>query len=832
MLEETIYLVDGTSLCYRSFFAIKLSTREGFPTGAVYGFYQTLRKIISKYKPVYLGICFDVSRRTFRQEKFKQYKIQRPPSPEGLKVQIPLVKKLIRALGISIIEKEGFEADDIIASLCRKASDDGRSVVIISSDKDLYQLAALKGVAIYNYNKNKLSTRSDFIHEEGFAPELMVDYLGLAGDPTDNIPGARGIGRVWATRLVKEFGTVDNLFRNLDKVNQRIRGILKDQKKNILLSRELAELCFCDLESSWPDLKIRPPDEETMYKIFNELEFKAFLKDLPSPAPDLAIAVNAEIPVRRLAELSRDPLVFSTAKDEIFIFDPAEKCVYTSGLEKLKGILEDAAVKKVSYAFKSELLALRDINMRGIFFDVKIAGYLLDSSLADYSLSCLVSHYLGQHFPEIPHKFTPYFIHKLFVCLSDRLKKDGLWELFSKVEMPLIPVLSQMQTEGVAIDMEILNQLLEEVDKRIIKVKEKVFEAAGRPFNLNSPKQMGGVLFEELKIKPLKKTKTGYSTSEEVLEQLATQHPVAGLILEYRYLNKLNTTYLAPLIEEVEKNKGRLHTQFNQTKAQTGRLSSSSPNLQSIPVKGEFAQRLREAFIPSRPAGYLLSGDYSQIELRILAHLSGDEKLIEAFRNNRDIHCFTAGLLFGIREEEVDSAQRNIAKRVNFSIIYGMGPYGLSRELRISAVEAQNFIDDYFRRYPGIKDYIDKVKRRAQEEGFVSTVLGRRRILPDVNSPNVQLKEFSLRQAVNAPIQGSCADLIKVAMVGIDSELKKEGLATKLIMQIHDELIFDVTPGELEKVKPLLRKVMEGAIKLTVPVEVNVKSGKNWASLS
>ena len=831
MTKKTLYLVDGTALCYRSFFALKLSTSSGLPVGAVYGFYRTLKKLISKYGPDYIGICFDVSRKTFRQEKFKEYKINRPALPDDLKSQIPLIKKLVTSLGIKIIERKGFEADDVIASLCEKAKLDGLSIVVVSPDKDLSQLIEDGKVQVYNYNKDKFITKDVFLAEYGFSPRLMVDYLALAGDSADNIPGAKGIGKVGATKLIKEFGSVEDIFKNIDKISPRIKKILIDSKKMIFLSKELTQLSHPELEVKHQDLKIGEPDSKGLYEMFRDLEFKAFIKEIPAPALNLDLEVKQGISKKLLEQLAKDEIFIFIQSEDSFVFDKGKKLVYKVSTSMLKEILEDERIKKISYGFKDQLADLSDIKVKGLFFDVKIATYLLESALPDYALSTLVSHYLAEHFPEIPAESAPYFIYQLYRLLSIKLKEEELDKLFYEVEMPLISILSKMQKQGVMIQLKTLKSLQRKVDKKCESFKAKIFKITGKEFNLNSPKQLAVVLFDDLGITPLKRTKTGYSTNEEVLDKLSEKYPIAGLILEYRHLNKLKTTYILPLIKQVEENKGVLHTKFNQTGTGTGRLSSSSPNLQSIPIKGEFSQGLREAFIPSFDSGCILSGDYSQIELRILAHLSCDENLIQAFKQDSDIHSFTAGLLFGIKPEKVDETQRNVAKRVNFGIVYGMSSFGLSKELKISPIQAQNFIDDYFKRYPNVKGYITRTCRQAEKKGFVTTILGRRRKLPDINSSNLQLREFARRQAMNAPIQGSCADLIKIAMVNIDKELTKENLKTKLIMQIHDELVFDVASNELNKVKAIVKKYMEGAMNLAVKIKVNLKSGNSWGQM-
>ncbi len=848
MGKNILYLVDGTSVCYRSFFALKLSTSQGLPTGAVYGVYQTFKKLFSRYEPAYLGVCFDVSRKTHRTEKFRDYKINRPPLPDGLKTQLPLIKQLLAAMGIAMIEQEGFEADDLIASLCHRALRENYEVVIVSSDKDMLQLLCAAGVRYYNYHKNVLMDREHFFKEYGFKPEAIVDYLSLTGDASDNIPGARGIGRVGATHLIQEFGSIDAIYDNLAKIKPKLKSLLESHRQEVYLSKDLITLAQPALSVQWQDLKRKSPDTPALYKLFKELEFKALLKDIPVPDARVPLEVVAGLP----AQISGGASALSLYIDgqTTFVYDPNAQRLHSAELASIKGVLKDPSLAKFTYGLKGQLAAFSgspadvlagaiagvpagapvDALTRG-WFDVKIAAYVLDSSLLDYSLESLAAHFLKEPAARIRLEHYPYFIHRLGQLLATQLKEQKLDKLFYEVEMPLVTVLAAMQTDGVKIETQVLESLREEVAARSLKAKETCFKLAGRTFNLNSPKQLQQVLFGDLKIKPLKKIKTGYSTNEEVLEILAREHPIAVALLEYRYLAKLTTTYLTPLIDEVAKHAGSLHTQFHQTQTQTGRLSSSSPNLQSVPVKGEFSEWLRRAFVPSFADGVLLSGDYSQIELRILAHLSGDENLIKAFSEDLDIHRYTAHLLFGVGVKAVSDAERTIAKRVNFGIIYGMSDYGLAKELKIDVAAARNFIDDYFGRYRGVKSYIERIYEQVEETGYVETILGRRRLLPDIKSSNMGLREFARRQAVNAPIQGSWADLIKLAMVRIFREFKQRRLRAKLILQIHDELVFDVPESERVQVLALAREHMEGALSLTVPIKVNLKTGKNWGAM-
>jgi len=824
--ESTVYLVDGTALCYRAFYALKLSNSRGLPTGAVYGFYQTLKKITNHYKPCFMAVCFDVSRKTFRQEKFAEYKIQRPPTPDDLLSQIPLVKKMLGLLGVSVLEQAGLEADDIIGQAARQSLKNGAHVVVVSSDKDMFQLLGDQRLKVYNPVTDKEITRESFLAEYGFEPARMADYLGLTGDSSDNIPGAKGIGPAGAARLLAQFSSLDAIFAGLDQVSGRTRTILETQKDMVYLSRDLATL-YTGPGGKLPDISLKTPDHSGLYALFTELEFKNALKDIP--APELKVsAVCREVRAGAFKTLKGRPLAVYSGKDKVYFYGPQDPDILCCFALEAADILQDESTPKISCDFKSFMGTAR-INNR--FFDVGLAAYLADSSLADYSLAALSGTFLNKPAAVMSDEAAAFIIWELYEKLAARLKADGLEKLFFEVEMPLQEILFQMQADGVKVEAARLQELIAYVADKSAGVSAEIFKAAGKEFNLNSPAQLAVVLFDELKIPPVKKTKTGYSTAEAVLEALAPKYSIAGLVMEYRYLSKLSGTYLEPLREEIEKSNGLLHACFNQTATATGRLSSSSPNLQSIPVKGELSGKLRRAFVPFAKDGWIMSADYSQVELRILAHLSGDEKLIEAFKSGEDIHAFTASLLFGLSPEEVSDQQRDMAKRVNFGIIYGMSAQGLSRELKIGFNEAQVFIQDYFARYAGVKGYIDAVYRQAKERGFVSTILGRRRYLPDFNSPQFALSEFAHRQAVNAPIQGSSADIIKIAMVDIHRRMLAAGLKARLIMQIHDELVFDLPADELPALKVLVQNSMEGAVALKVPLKVSVEAGRNWGEM-
>lgn len=833
MAKESVCLVDGSALCYRAFYSLRLSNSKGFPTGAIYGFYQNVKRLIQQRNPRYMAVCFDVSRKTFRKERYDDYKSQRLETPNDLIVQFPVIRKMISLTGIAMVEKEGYEADDIIASLADKSLRNNMQAVIVSYDKDMYQLLADERIVIYNpfSNAEEIITEETFSKKFGFRPQFMVDYLALAGDASDNIPGAAGIGEKGAKKLIEEFSTVENIFNHLDDVSPAVRSRLKQSRENIFLSKELVVLHRCDLDVSMEDLHIKEANNRELYDLFRELEFKSLLKDVSISSPAAEIEVKQQFTEDFFGKVKKNRRIALMTGDGNVYVSIDEKKVLKIPQDYLNRLLKDGEVVKITYDLKSQLPKIKTELLNDQWFDIRLAAYVLDPGSTDYTLSGIIAEYLNQHICDLSNEAAVCFIYNLYEILAPILDKEGLKDLFFNVEMPLIEVLSEMELAGVRIDVREMNTLLSEVEKSLAKIREEIFSIAGKEFNLNSPKQLGDVLFKDLRIRPLKKTKTGYSTGEEVLEKLAHQHMIARLLLEYRQLNKLESAYLTPFIEQVKQQGGKIHANFNQMITQTGRLSSSSPNLQNIPAKGELSVRFRKAFVTSWEKGLLLSADYSQIELRILAHFSQDKRLTEAFLNNMDIHAFTASLLFNIPEQKVTPEQRNIAKRVNFGIIYGMSSYGLSKELGIIPSEAELFINEYFLRYPEVNNYIQKLYREVEQTGCVRTILGRKRKLPDFNNSNQQLRDFARRQAVNTPIQGSCADIIKLAMVNIYKEFKKRNLKTKLIIQIHDDLIFDVPQDESQEVMAIVKSNMEQCISLNVPLKVNIKTGKNWAQM-
>ncbi|MFH1768060.1 MAG: DNA polymerase I [Candidatus Omnitrophota bacterium] len=834
MSVNVLYLIDANAVLYRSFYAIKLSTSREFPTGAIYGFFTVLRKLIRNYEPQYIAICFDVSRKTHRQKKYKEYKSQRPPTPDNLRVQMPVVKQLVNYMGMASVEREGYEADDLISSLADKAFKRNWRAVIVSPDKDMYQLIRDDSICVFNPVKETMYNHDYFFQEFAFEPEYIVDYLGLIGDSSDNIPGAKGIGKVGASRLIKEFGTVENIFDNLDKIPDKIKSVLERSKDDILLSKELVKLeKSLTFDFDLDNLRAGNIDYQNVYNLCKELEFKSLLKEFSPGDTDIQIHLEDKLPSdfnKKIA--SRGTLFFYMADSMIFVFDDSAGVTYKVDYIKIEELFGNAAITKVSYDFKGQCLrAAGNVDIKGLCFDLQIAAYLVDPALGDYSFENILSHFLSIYIKEMPSSVYAQFACKMYDFLKQEIIQRELEKVFFEVELPLVSVLTNMERTGVAIDKRVLQELLAQADGKLDKTVNDIFNITKKRFNLNSPQQLSQVLFEELKLPHYKKTKKGFSTNEEVLQKLSSRFPVAALLLDYRHLSKLKSTYLLPFLERVKDDKRRLYTSFIQTGTQTGRLSSSSPNLQNIPVKGDFAHKLRGIFVSSFDHGFILSADYSQIELRILAHFSHEEALIKGFNQNIDIHKHTASLLFGVDIGDVDRKRREVAKRVNFGIIYGMSHYGLARELKISDQEARGFIDSYFLRYPGVKRFIDRVIEETRKNGFVRTILGRKRYLPDINSSNFELREYSCRQAVNTIIQGTAADLIKLAMVNIERALAEDGFRAKMIIQIHDELVFDTPPEELKRIIPLIKSNMENSLSLDVPVVVNLKAGPNWLNL-
>jgi DNA polymerase-1 len=844
MDAKRLYLIDATAFCYRAFYALPgLATSFGQPTNAVYGFTNMLNKILKQENPRYLAVCFDVSRDTFRQKKFAEYKMNRPPMPEGLSAQLPLIKEIVAAYGITIFEKAGFEADDVIATLSRKAKENGSAVTIVSSDKDILQLVDEDTLVFSPYKEGGTTYDKDKVLERfGLSSKQIPDVIALMGDDVDNIPGLAGIGEKTAVELVKVFGSVEKMLDEADKIkSEKIRQTVKLNRDKIKLNKELVLLDdSLTLDFNLDRLKVGQADYKELFRLFKYLEFKKLIRDLP-------VSEGNEQEQAKPIETVSDRQLKEKLKlgDELFLYgrDSKEMLFCAGGnivsLDKFGrntlDILADPLLRKIGHDLKGIKVALAKENvvLEGLYFDVMLAAYLLNPSKPEYGVSEIAWDYLEQNFslkdPDARKAIG--LIVKLMPRLEQELKDKSLFGLFRDIEMPLIEVLADMELTGIKLDVGLLKELSQKLEKRLIKLIEDIYGISKCEFNINSPKQLREVLFEKLKLPVVKRTKTGPSTDEEVLKVLASSHKLPDLLLEYRQLTKLKSTYVDALPALVDSKTGRLHTSFNQAATETGRLSSTNPNLQNIPVKTEIGRKIRQAIVALHKDSYILSCDYSQIELRILAHLSGDRNLIAEFKQGKDIHKATAALIYGTEEKEVQDSMREVAKRVNFGIVYGLTSYGLSRDLDISLDEAQSFIDAYFLRYPKVKEYIQQQIQKAKDKGFVTTILGRRRYLPDINSKNQNIRMFAERQAVNTPIQGSASDLIKLAMIQIHKEIKQKNLESRMIMQIHDELVFDVPQKEQDSFAYLVKERMENALKLDVPVIVSMKKGKNWLDM-
>ncbi|MFH1458376.1 MAG: DNA polymerase I [Candidatus Omnitrophota bacterium] len=841
MDKKVLYLIDAMAFCYRAFYAVKgLSTSFGQPTNAIYGFTVMLRKILKEKKPQYLAVCFDVSRDTFRARKFAEYKIHRPPMPQGLSSQIPLIKEVIRAQGIASFEKQGFEADDIIATIARRAQKENFFTIIVSSDKDTLQLVDEETV-VYSPSKEEGPTYTpEKVYERfGVAPDRINDIVALMGDDADNIPGIRGIGEKTATQLIKEFGSLDKVVSCADQIKQeKTRRIILDNLDKIRLNKELAVLDQdVDMDFDLESLKIKEPDQKELFRLFKYLEFKKLLSDITpeeNKSQEVPLSEVQDESLKDFVKKGEELVLFGASQESLVIGKDNKIFKVKNAGKNLKSILENPEIRKISHDLKrmKSALAQEGIDFKGLSFDTMVAAYLLNPSRAEYNLTDIAWDYLGKlSGRSIDNAGAVALISQLKVRLEEELKEKELLGLFEELEMPLVDILAQMQLSGIKLDVQVLAQLSRDIEKRLIKLIEAIYEASGCQFNINSPKQLRQILFENLKLPVVKKSKTGPSTDEEVLRSLADEHPLPRLLLEYRQLAKLKNTYVDTLPALVNPETGRVHTSFNQTATETGRLSSSNPNLQNLPIKTDIAKVIRRAVISSDEDSCLLSCDYSQIELRVLAHLSKDENLILAFRQNKDIHKATAALVYGLEEKDISESMREVAKRVNFGIVYGLSAYGLSKDLRISFEEAQRFIDSYFLRYPGVKEYIQRQIQKAQESSFVTTLLGRRRYIPQIHDKNQGVRQFAQRQAVNTPIQGTASDLIKLAMVQIYDQIRMKKLHALMILQIHDELLFDVKSDECDTLWRLVKDRMENVLKLDVPIKVDIKKGKNWLDM-
>lgn len=926
MNQKRLFLLDAYALIFRGYYAFIKNPRinsKGLNTSAIMGFMNSLLEVIRKEKPNYLAVCFDKGGSQERFSIFPEYKANRDETPEAIRIAIPYIHKILDAMQIPIIEKEGYEADDIIGTLAKQAEQEGYTTFMVTPDKDYGQLVS-ENIFMYKPARGGKDIEIWGVEEvkQNFgvnSPEQVIDLLGMMGDAVDNIPGFPGVGEKTAQKLIQEFGSIENLLQNTDKLKGKLRENIENNAEKGLLSKRLARIIL-DVPVTFhkENFALSSPKMEEIIPIFEELEFRTMLgtlqkafqqvntsnteynlfnisensqniqlslfdnpetsqyKTIKDIEHSYYLIENKEDSYKLVSELLlRKEVCFDTETTSLneleaelvgmafswekhkgyYVLFPESKELTQEILEIFRPFFENFSITKIGQNLKYDIkvLAKYNIQVLGNLFDTMIAHYLLNPD-AKHNMDILSENYL--HYSPIsietligkkgkgqlsmrqvpPQEQKEYAVEDTDVTLQlknifeQQLQKYNAEKLFSQIESPLVQVLADMELEGIRIDVPFLKSLSDDIEKDIFSLQQAVYEQAGETFNLSSPKQLGDILFEKLKLisKP-KKTKTGqYATSEEILSELAPKHKIIANVLEYRQLQKLQSTYIDALPKEVNSTTGRVHTTYMQAVTATGRLSSNNPNLQNIPIRTERGQQIRKAFVPRNEDYTLLSADYSQIELRVIAALSGEKNMIEAFLQNQDIHRSTAAKVFNVDIQSVTREQRSHAKTVNFGIIYGVSAFGLSNQTELSRSESKELIDTYYQTYPQLKVFIDKQIHFARENGYVETILGRRRYLPDINSRNQVVRGAAERNAVNAPIQGSAADIIKIAMINIYNLLKDNKLKTKMLLQVHDELIFDVPKNELDFVKPLIKKTMEEAYQFAVPLVVDLGIGKNW----
>ena len=865
-MTKRFIVLDGSSLLYRAFYALPpLTDSKGEPTNAIYGFSNMLTKLLSEYEPDYLALAFDKSKKTFRTERFPAYKGTRDKTPEELLAQIPLFHEMADAFGLNLIEKERYEADDIIGTLATQAAAQGFDVLVVTGDRDALQLVrpnlrvlmTKKGIT-----ELKVYDEAAFTEEYGIEPIRLIDLKGLQGDTSDNIPGVPGVGPKTATKLLLAYGTLEGVYEHLAEIRgKKLKSNLEENHEQAILSKELATI-----ELAVPDLVFdaetftMTPRQDAARAFCERYELRTVWKNYQkifAPKEDL-FPEQPQAPAAELHWENWDKVDGSYPWDGVNEAAIAASFTGSVPFEQLTSIAvslpdgQNGIVHRRSAAFPvllDAIDAMSDVTLFGLkryyhaglkpenrYFDVEIAAYLLQPELSKYELGRIAAAYLSSE--SVPESFdseeaelawTAQTLRKLAPVLRNTLQDNGLTKLYETTELPLVAVLSAMEKHGVYVNREHLETEKTEVGKRIDALRQTIYDLAGTEFNINSTKQLGEILFDKLGLPPIKKTKTGYSTNAEVLEKLRFAHPIIEEILAYRLWTKLKSTYLDGIGDLISSESGRVHTQFNQTVTATGRLSSSDPNLQNIPVRTEEGKTIRALFEPGEGYDYLLSADYSQIELRLLAHLSGDVNFVDAFRHNQDIHARTAAEVFGIPLEDVTPEMRRHAKAVNFGIVYGISDFGLAKNLNITRREAADYIDRYFTRYPGVKSFLDGLVAEAHKTGAVTTMFGRRRELQAIKSRNFNQRSLAERMAMNTPIQGSAADIIKLAMIAAYGRLQEEELKSRILLQVHDELVLEITKSERERVEAILRETMEHVVELKVPLPIDIHYGKNWA---
>ena len=878
---EKLILMDGNSLASRAFYALPLlNNKHGIFTNAVYGFTQILLKVIEEEKPDKILVAFDAGKVTFRHTEYTEYKGKRLRTPSELSGQFPMLKELLDVFNIRYFEKENFEADDIIGTVTKLAESQQINTIVYTGDKDMLQLVS-EYVTVYLTRKGITEVDSygpqELYEKYQLKPEQIVDLKGLMGDPSDNIPGVPGVGEKTALKLLHQFENIETLYDHLDEVKGKLHEKLNNHKEDAVLSKRLATIYReMELPFQLKELSRKPWEENKIHELFNKWEFYSLIdrlgiknteaKQTATDEEELiveelteevknewanffeteeSLALHVEIKGDNVHNYEIIGIALSNGKRQIYVTMDQLKV-----WKELLDWLADSERQKLVYdAKKTEVVLFwNQIPIKGIQFDLLLATYLLNPSDGTITLSEIAKQYSEfamQEDEEIYGKGAKFavpdesivslhvvkkanLIWNLTSKINGIVKESGLEALLYQLELPLASILARMEEEGVGINTARLQEMGIEFEQQLALLTDQIYELAGTEFNINSPKQLGEILFDKLQLPVIKKTKTGYSTNAEVLEKLEGQHPIIQLILHFRQLGKLKSTYIEGLLKMVHPVTNKIHTSFNQAITATGRLSSTEPNLQNIPIRLEEGRRIREAFIPSNNNWLMLAADYSQIELRVLAHISEDKSLIKAFNEGMDIHTKTAMDVFGVEEEAITSLMRRQAKAVNFGIVYGISDYGLSQNLNITRKEAGEFINKYFAVFAGVKEYMQQIVEQAKKDGYVVTLLNRRRYLPDIHSSNFNIRSFAERTAMNTPIQGTAADIIKLAMIKIEEVLKEKGLQSKMLLQVHDELIFEVHPEEKEIMTQLVRDTMENAIQLNVPLKVDLNIGANW----
>lgn len=877
-MNKTLVIIDGNSIINRAFYALpEMSNKEGLKTNAIYGFTNMLLKIIDTYNPTHISVAFDRKAPTFRHIEFKEYKAGRKKMPDELREQFEPLKDLLDKFNIHRLEIDGYEADDIIGTVSKIAEDNGFKVYIVTGDKDAIQLASNKTTTLITKKGVGEVEEYDYdsvIERYEMTPTQFIDLKGLMGDKSDNIPGVPGIGEKTGIKLIKEFSSIEGIFDNIDSIKGSTKKKLEENKELAIMSKKLATIIRdVPVEFNLEELEYGNYNTKDILDVFKYLGFTSLIPRIGSLDESEDIVNEANVEISKLEDIDEfinkvkenNELIIKTVTREGNILDKRIKYIFLSvdgkkiyyveenSIHKLEYIFTSNEIKKLGYNLKDDYISLKPygIKLENIYFDITIAEYLIDSmSSTSYECSAIAMKYLTKKvktkeellgkgvkakkyqdldFEELSSHISQIIdtVKNVMPIMEENLKESNMDGLLYHVEMPLVEVLADMEYEGVKVDKEKLNELGSQFKEIIKKLESEIYKISGEEFNINSPKQLGVILFEKLGLPVIKKTKTGYSTNAEVLDKLKDQSPIIDKIIEYRQIVKLNSTYVEGLLSIINPIDGRIHSSFNQTITTTGRISSTEPNLQNIPVKLEMGRNIRKVFISDKECK-LVDADYSQVELRVLAHMSQDETMIDAFKHNEDIHTKTASQVFNVSMDEVTSKQRSDAKAVNFGIVYGKSDFGLSEDLNIPVKQAKEYIENYFNKYNKIKEFMDNIIEDASSNGYVTTILNRRRYIPEIKSSNFMLRNAGKRAAMNAPIQGSAADIIKIAMINVYKKLEENNLKSKLILQVHDELIVEAVDSEIDIVKKIVKDEMENAVCLDVNLDVDLNIGDSW----